>query len=233
MKISKLMLRFSDDNKFDDDDNSEQIDKENPCSPSSLVEERSEEVLEEKEISSSVVDHEAEQDEPSKHSEHPVVASNGDAPQTSFVKLKPKESAIPIQPNQNYRPRFQRWPHQHGGGPRWNNNGPPMQNQMINRGPMGHPMGPNFMRPMRPNQFYNSFPLQRPMQQQQRFLYKPNDIRPPGMPRFPPAPSNNNTNIPAIPRKVLINPNFKGGVEAAKSEFCHQYANYHTKYLYF
>lgn len=133
-------------------------------------------------------------------------------PQTPYVKLKQNESNIPIQPNQNFRPRFQRWPNH--PGPRWNQN--------PNIIPRGGPMGPNFnMRPMRPNQFFNNFPnpLQRPMQPQ-RFPYKPNEIRPQVM-RFPPmqqVPPAISSNVPGMPRKVLINPNFKGGVEAAKSK---------------
>lgn len=207
-------------------------------SPRSLVDEKCEEVDENEQIS---LELEARPEEVNlveeENNKQPEINSTEEkstnsevskksVPQNPYVKLKPNNQQQ-IPPNQNYRPRFQRWPN-HPNHPRWNS--APMQNpNMIPRGgpPMGPMVNPNFsMRPMRPNQFFNSFPnpmQQRPMQPQ-RFPFKPNEIRPQAM-RFPPVPPQipqaNSNNVPGMPRKVLINPNFKGGVEAAKSELTH------------
>lgn len=45
-----------------------------------------------------------------------------------------------------------------------------------------------------------------------------NDPSMQGSPAYVPSPIMSNQAQPAMPRKVLINPNFKGGVEAAKSK---------------
>jgi hypothetical protein len=229
---------FSDENNIDDFDNSETVEKKISHSPSSLVDEKFEDADENEQISlelearpeeeSELVDEEPKQTPESNPSEEKSTnlseVSKKSVPQNPYVKLKPNNQQIP--PNQNYRPRFQqRWPN-HPNHPRWNNASMQNPNMIPRGGPMGPgPMvNPNFnMRPMRPNQFFNSFPnpMQQRTMQPQRFPFKPNEIRPQPMhfpPVQPPIPQAN-SNVPGMPRKVLINPNFKGGVEAAKSNY--------------
>jgi hypothetical protein len=87
------------------------------------------------------------------------------------------------------------------------------------------------MRPFRPQlrppfNFNNNFmqsrlPLRPPPMSRPRFFY-PNhgsQMGDPSMQGFPPGNPMAGGPPPGLPRKVLINPNFKGGVEAAKSKF--------------
>lgn len=147
-----------------------------------------------------------------------------------------------LAPRQPFRQKFPRWPNQHQP-PRWNN-GPPQQQMHFPRGPVLRPPGPNMMqggpgpqRQLRPGGFpprapffNNNFmpgrpPLRQPMVRQRFFFQNQGPMGDPTMQRPPayiPAPimgSSINPSVPPIPRKVLINPNFKGGVEAAKSNF--------------
>lgn len=160
----------------------------------------------------------------------------------------PKETAVPalnksqpMGPRQPFRQKFQRWPNQ---PPRWNHPNQQHQQQMpfsrgpnqILRPPGGHMRqgGPGPQRhpgsfPPNHPQFFNNNnnnfmqgrpPMRQPMVRQ-RFFY-PN--QPPigdpsmqGSPAYVPSPIMGNQ-APVMPRKVLINPNFKGGVEAAKSK---------------
>ncbi|CRL07967.1 CLUMA_CG020832, isoform A [Clunio marinus] len=135
---------------------------------------------------------------------------------------------------QPFRHKFQRWPNH---PQRWNSIAPQQQQQQMPFQPQSGPhfrpppnhvmqagsgpirqMRPNF--PPRPPFFNNNFmqsrqPL-RPPQIRPRYFYpNPAPMNDPQMPRPPsyvPSP------VQAMPRKVLINPNFKGGVEAAKSQ---------------
>jgi hypothetical protein len=145
-------------------------------------------------------------------------------------------------PRQPYRQKFQpRWPN--AGPPRWNHIPPGAQPQqmpfqrgpnMAPRPPMMGPGGPGPQRPMRPFgpqlrqpfNFNNNFmqsrpPLRPPPMSRPRFFY-PNHGPPMGDPSMQGFPPSNQMGggppPPGLPRKVLINPNFKGGVEAAKSE---------------
>lgn len=83
--------------------------------------------------------------------------------------------------------------------------------------PFGRPFGPGGMRPgpglPRPGMFRG--PQMRPPMRPPPFMQpQPHVIPPYGVPpQGPPIP------IVAAPRKVLINPNFKGGVEAVTSKF--------------
>lgn len=152
-----------------------------------------------------------------------------------------KDQQVPqsqaIAPRQPFRQKFQRWPNQ---PPRWNPMAPQHQQQMpfqrqsgpVMRqpshmmqggpGPQQRPMRPGFPPQNRPNFFNNNFmhsrPPIRPPMVRQRFFYQNavpgGDPSMQGGPGYAPTPV-----VPALPRKVLINPNFKGGVEAAKSEF--------------
>lgn len=159
--------------------------------------------------------------------------------------LEVKPEAVPpptsqsIPSRQPFRQKFQRWPNQ--GGPRWNNHPmgpqqmPPYQRQsgpvmrmpghMMQGGPPQRQMRPGFQPQQRPPFFNNNFMQRgRPPMQRQRFFY-PNsgpmggDPSMQGSPAYVPTPIMGGNPGPAMPRKVLINPNFKGGVEAAKSEF--------------
>lgn len=129
-----------------------------------------------------------------------------------------------------------------------NNNGGPMnayrshQPDPMNMGPRGafpgNNFGPNnFNRMHRPQQFRAPQQQQMPpYQQQQQLQPQISPQRPPMMNRVPMmnpqmggpmnAPSAGPAGMaPMMPRKVLINPNFKGGgVEAATSEFSFHYS---------
>lgn len=143
-------------------------------------------------------------------------------------------------PRQPFRQKFQRWPNQ--GGPRWNNHSmgpqqqqmPPFQRQSgpvmrmpgpghMQGGPPQRQMRPGFQSQQRPPFFNNNFMHGRPPMPRQRFFY-PNsgpmggDSTMQGSPGYVPSPIMAGNSGPGMPRKVLINPNFKGGVEAAKSE---------------
>lgn len=156
-------------------------------------------------------------------------------PQPNQNHQAPHHSMGPRPPfRQNFGPR---WPNQ---PPRWNQI-PPNQQMPFQRGPMrpmmqgGIPPGPP--RQMRPgfsphgrppffnnnNNFMQSRPLIRPPQMvRQRFFYPNQQHCDPnhGPPAYVPSPAlvGGMNPVPALPRKVHINPNFKGGVEAAKSE---------------
>lgn len=87
-------------------------------------------------------------------------------------------------------------------------------------GPPQRQMRPGFPPQQRPPFFNNNFMPGRPPMRQ-RFFYPNSGPMGGGDPSMPPAYVP--TPImggPPMPRKVHINPNFKGGVEAAKSEFC-------------
>lgn len=143
-----------------------------------------------------------------------------------------------IAPRHPFRQKFQRWPNQ---PPRWIPMGPQQQQMPFQRsqGPVMRPpghvmMGPGPQRQMRPgfppqggrppffsNNFIQSRPPIRTPMTRQRFFYQ----NPPhmggqmqGSPTYVPSPVIGSNSVP-LPRKVLINPNFKGGVEAAKSKF--------------
>lgn len=140
-------------------------------------------------------------------------------------------------PRQPFRQKFgQRWPNQ---PPRWNLMPQNHQQQMpFQRGPnpMRPMMQPGPQRNMRPgfppqsrppffnNNFMQSRPLRPPPMGHQRFFYPNQPLGDPSMgprpPAYLPGPglvggANSGSHMP---RKVLINPNFKGGVEAAKSK---------------
>lgn len=127
--------------------------------------------------------------------------------------------------NTCFRPIFH---HHHRGGPYRQNNFRMNMNSIPPRFPMlnfsGDPRSsnPSFLG-FRPNRFPSSFPQgPRPPPR----FFKPNEIRNPRLmnpmphflPRSPLISSNTNFQATNIPQKVLINPNFKGGVEAVKSE---------------
>lgn len=136
-------------------------------------------------------------------------------------------------PRPSFRPKFQRWPNQQQP-PRWNNV-PPQQQMPFHRGPLLRPPGHNMQGPQRqmrpgfhprPPFFNNNFmqsrgPIRPPMVRQRFFYQNQQPIGDPSMqgPGYVPAPimGGSNSAAPAMPRRVLINPNFKGGVEAAKS----------------
>lgn len=119
--------------------------------------------------------------------------------------------------NNNGMPR---WPPGQFSGQRPPHRGPPM----MGPNPQGRLPGPQ-MRPGGP------FPPQRPpffmppggaRPPQQRFFFQNQPGRPPAPPSYVPTPIQSGPapmGVNAMPRKVLINPNFKGGVEAVKSEF--------------
>lgn len=151
-------------------------------------------------------------------------------------------SRAPSMPaRQPFRQKFQRWPNQ---PPRWNpalqqhqqqnpyqrSQGPVMRPpaHMMQSGPNGGPprqMRPGFLPQNRPAFCNNNFmqqsrpPIRPPMPRQRFFYPGPGQ----GIPMIQGNPSYVASPIagqgPALPRKVLINPNFKGGVEAAKSKF--------------
>lgn len=125
--------------------------------------------------------------------------------------------------NPNFRPSYH-----HRGGGQYRPNNVRMMNSFSPRYPMknfqmdGRPANPNFFA-FRPNRFHNNFPQGPPPPR----FFKPNDMHTPRMinpmphfaPRVPLITSNTANFQPTpIPQKVLINPNFKGGVEAVKSE---------------
>ena len=107
------------------------------------------------------------------------------------------------------------------------------------RGPVLRPPAHNMMQgpqrqlrpggfPPRPPFFNNNFmqsraPIRPPMVRQRFFYQNQLPVGDPsiqGPPGYIPAPivGGNSNPVAAMPRKVLINPNFKGGVEAAKSK---------------
>lgn len=142
-------------------------------------------------------------------------------------------------PRQPFRQKFQRWPNQ---PPRWNQMGSSQQQQQqmpFQRGPLLRPPGHNNMMqggpgpqrqmrpggfPPRPPFFNNNFmqsrgPIRPPMVRQ-RFFYPNHPQHDPSMSGptgYAPTLMGGGNPAPPMPRKVLINPNFKGGVEAAKS----------------
>lgn len=144
-----------------------------------------------------------------------------------------------LAPRQPFRQKFQRWPNQQQP-PRWNNVPLHQQQMPFQRGPVlrspahnmmqGNPGPQRQMRPggfpLRPPFFNNNFmqsraPMRPPMVRQRFFYQNQPPIGDPSMqghPAYIPAPLMGSANpAPAMLRKVLINPNFKGGVEAAKS----------------
>lgn len=140
---------------------------------------------------------------------------------------------------QPFRQKFQRWPNQ---PPRWNSMNPQHQPPLqFQRGPgpvprpPGHmmpnrPLRPGFIAQSRPNFFNNNFmqqsraPHRLPLPRQRFFYPGPGPINEQPMPVNPsyvPSPIIAGGNIgqaSTLPMKVLINPNFKGGVEAVKSK---------------
>lgn len=167
-----------------------------------------------------------------KDEEQPVPTKKQSPPQVAPQPLQ----AHTMAPRQPFRQKFQRWPNQQ---PRWNQMSQNQPPQMpFPRGPPGNMMqgGPGLQRQMRPGAFLsqsrppffnNNFmpsrgPIRHPMRQ--RFFY-PNsgphiEQSMQGGPQgyAPPQGMAQANNVPNIPRKVHINPNFKGGVEAAKSK---------------
>lgn len=153
----------------------------------------------------------------------------------------PKETAVPqpnkpqsIGPRQPFRQKFQRWPNLQP--PRWNHLNQQHQQQMpfsrgpnqilrppgghMRPGPQRHPFPPNHPQFFNNNNFMQGRPPMRQPMVRQRFFY-PNqphgDPSMQGSPAYVPSPIMSNP-VPVIPRIVHINPNFKGGVEAAKSK---------------
>lgn len=129
--------------------------------------------------------------------------------------------------NLNFRPSF----HPRGGPYRQNNNFR-MMNSVPPRFPMKNFPGdggrpPNFFG-FRPNRFHGNFQQGGPPHSGPPRFFKPNDLHSPRMmnpmpthflPRTPLITSNTaNFQAASVPQKVLINPNFKGGVEAVKSK---------------
>lgn len=166
------------------------------------------------------------------------------APSAAPRKPQPNQNHQPPHHSMGPRPPFRqnfgpRWPNQ---PPRWNHNPPNQQQMPFQRGgpmrpmmqgiPPGPPrqMRPGFSQHGRPpffnnnNNFMQSRPLIRPPQQmvRQRFFYpnQPHSDPNHGLPAYVPSPAlvGGLNSVPVLPRKVHINPNFKGGVEAAKSE---------------
>ena len=145
----------------------------------------------------------------------------------AVLPLGTRNESAPSQNNQSMQPRqfrqkFQRWPNQ--GNQRWPNQFQRMP--MMQGGPSMRQMQmrPGFTPQQRsPFNNFNNFMPGRPPIPRQRYFY-PNsgpmggDPRVPGAPSYVPSPIMGGGSGPAMPRKVLINPNFKGGVEAAKSE---------------
>jgi hypothetical protein len=154
---------------------------------------------------------------------------------------QPTKPSNLISQRQPFRQKFQRWPNQ---PPRWNPMAPQQQQIPFQRssGPVmrqpAHMMqgGPGPQRQMRPGfppqsrpYFNNNFmqsrpPIRQPMARQRFFYQNPPHMGDPSMqgsaPFIPTSimGSGNPSSMGSLPRKVLINPNFKGGVEAAKSE---------------
>lgn len=131
----------------------------------------------------------------------------------------------PSNDNTCFRPAFH---HHYRGGPFRQNNYRMNINSIPSRFPMSNfPLDPRSTNPsffgFRPNRFPNNFPQgPRPPLR----FFKPNEIRggprlmnpmPHFLPRSPLISSNTNFQASNMPQKVLINPNFKGGVEAVKS----------------
>lgn len=168
-------------------------------------------------------------------------------PPASKESSPPKEATVPqlnktIQSGgsrQPFRQKFQRWPNQ---PPRWNHPSQQHQQQMpfsrgpnqILRPPGGHlrqngPQRHNGPFPPNHPQFFNNNnnfmqgrpPMRQPMIRQRFFYPNQHPIGDPSMqgsPAYVPSPIMGSQAPPVMPRKVLINPNFKGGVEAAKSK---------------
>lgn len=180
-------------------------------------------------------------DEPSDTGQNPEKKVE-EPPAPSETPSAPQSAPKPLQahsmaPRQPFRQKFQRWPNQQ---PRWNQmpQNPPQQ-MPFQRGPPGNMMqgGPGPQRQMRPGgfppqsrpSFFNNNFMQsrgplRPPMVRQRFFYQNSGPHgdqsmqgPPGYPQ-PQGMQPAVNNVPSIPRKVHINPNFKGGVEAAKSK---------------
>lgn len=129
-----------------------------------------------------------------------------------IVPLYPPRPDFPYGPGHNRAP----FPQRPGFGP-------PMRGPYFmprpGFGPLPPGMRPGMLRPdMRPH-FDPSRPRQQmPMYRGPMGPYPPN-IMPPGQ-LFPPGGPSMQPPGPVIPKKVLINPNFKGGgLEAATSEF--------------
>ena len=151
------------------------------------------------------------EDPPANSEIQPLGTRNESAPHHNNQSMPPRQ----------FRQKFQRWPNQ---GNRW-----PNQFQRMSMMQGGPPIRQMQMRPgfspqqRSPFNNFNSFMPGRPPIPRQRYFY-PNsgpmgggDPRVPGLPSYVPSPIMGGSG-PAMPRKVLINPNFKGGVEAAKSE---------------
>lgn len=144
-----------------------------------------------------------------------------DEPQSSTIE-QPEEvpqpqadSTVPphFPSHRQFRPqKFQPRNNWNNGMPRWPQGGQFSGQRPPLRGPpmMGRPQ----MRPFPPQHqpFFGRPP-------QQRFFFN-NQGRPPA-PNYVPSPIQSGPapmGVASMPRKVLINPNFKGGVEAAKSK---------------
>ncbi|KAG5666380.1 hypothetical protein PVAND_014409 [Polypedilum vanderplanki] len=198
------------------------------------------------EIDENVVELQPEEDFNDIHSEQSEESNVPEKSQHHQQQFHPSipQQQPPFRPQQQFRPqRFQP-----RGLPRWMGPGqnPPFSGAPPLTGRMG--IGPQQRMP--PNMRPGPFPLQRGnffMQQRpgpigqpnirpQRFFYpNPNNNAPP-VPQPVPAPTSYvptpivhpaaaSASASAMPRKVLINPNFKGGVEAVKSQLLKDFSS--------
>lgn len=173
------------------------------------------------------LDHEPEEEEV----EETIAESEKQVEVTPEEKVEPQPevphaSTAPQLPQQfpmNHRPpfrpqKFQSRGWNNGMQPRWQFPGqrPP---PMMHSGPPGRQPAPQ-MRPFPPQRpFFNMPPGNGPPRgliRPQRFFYR--NPPPPQQQPYAPTPIQAGSSAPGMPRKVLINPNFKGGVEAVKSE---------------
>lgn len=182
------------------------------------------------------------EENPSPLSEIPSKLKTEPIPPLDQQPLQPLSMA----PRQPFRQKFQRWPNQPPRWNQMGPNQQQQQQQQMpfQRGPLLRPPGHNMMQggpqgggphrqmrpggfPPRPPFFNNNFMpsdghMRMPMVRQ-RFFY-PNSSQhgdqsmSGGAPGYAPSMMSGGNPAPSMPRKVLINPNFKGGVEAAKSK---------------
>lgn len=167
-------------------------------------------------------------EEPAQPQSEQPQSNEQEAPQqhhvdSNFSPQFPMGSHRPFRP-QKFQPR--NW----NGMPRWPQGQFPGQRPPL-RGPPGPMMGslPG-VRPGPPQMHQGGpFPQGRPpffgpggaRPPQQRFFFQNQPGRPPA-PNYVPSPIQPGPapmGAAAMPRKVLINPNFKGGIEAVKSKF--------------
>lgn len=146
----------------------------------------------------------------------------------------PPQLSQPPQPPQQFPRQFRPQKFQPRGMPRWmgpgqfpnQRQGPPNRGMMMQnsqRPPMRPGSGP--FPPQRAPFFMPQRPGAPPPLRPQRFFFQnsPAPVPAPVLPAYVPTPIGQvPPTLPGVqqsmPRKVLINPNFKGGVEAAKSK---------------